>query len=549
MVNILHNDSARSIANHVNRAGHKADESLMRLATGRRIVSFGDDTASSAMASQLGLEVLALGKAALNATQATSMLNTAEAMLQWDNDVMMQMDALAAQAASGQVSPGQRAMLDQTFQALKLELNRVATTAEFNGISLLSGTAESEAAVPMALVVDSNVTSGGTNSNSQPITGVAYNFDAGSDATALEVQYQADSQNCNTGGTFTIRDINTNLSQSIAVKVPTDSTVNNYRFDSLNMTLSVDKTFAAGTSFAFSSNSVGNAGTGRYLPNSGMNNNDNIKIVAFSGKIDDIEPVTSADGSSNVYALDTLSFSSSGTTQPDPSNAVFTLPVKSPGNASFISQSVDLTTVGRKSINLSRQRQENGQNFTDNLTVEVIVTQPFSAEDLQSSASANSTRIVLGQLKNLVVAEPASSQNTGNTFSFLVGSGASGSIEDNTFTFTLMPVTTKSLGIDALSIGTQDSAQKALSGIHAGVNALNSVRDQVGASQKIIEMISSAIEVEIENNESAVSALTSVDFAKEISDLSNTTIVVQAGYSALNRSIQLAENAMTLLRG
>jgi len=549
MVNILFNESARSIANHVNRTGRKADDSLMRLATGRRVVNFGDDTASSAIASNIGVEILSLGKASLNATQATSMLRTADATLAWDNEVMMQIESLAVQAASGHITPSERSMLDQEFQALKQEINRVALTSGFNQINLLSGAKSTQAATPMATAVDSNVALGGLNPQGQPIQGVTYQFDNSVEASAFEITYNASAQDCNTGGKFSVRDINTGISEAVSISVPNNSEISNkYRIGDLGLTISIDSTFNAGNKFAYSVNTVDNAGVGKYLPNGSSLVNDNIRIVQMQGKIDDVISVTAADGLSTVYAMDTISFSPDGSSTPDPTNAVFSLPVKSPGNASFVSQSLDLTTIGRKTINLSRQREENGQTFTDSIAVEVVVTEPFTADDLQLGVAKSSTRIVLGQIKNLIVAEPCSSADSENKFSFLIGSGGSGSIEDNTFSFQLTPVTSQSLGLDALRVDTQHNAQNALVGIHAGLDMLDTVRERVGASQKIIGMISSSIEIEIENNEAAVAALTAVDFAKEVSELSNTTIVVQAGYSALNRSVQLAENALILLR-
>ena len=75
-----------------------------------------------------------------NTNDGISMVQTADGAMEGISDKLQRMRELAVQSANGIYSTSDRAALDIEFQALDDEINRVASSAEFNGTTLLAST-------------------------------------------------------------------------------------------------------------------------------------------------------------------------------------------------------------------------------------------------------------------------------------------------------------------------------------------------------------------------------------------------------------------------
>jgi len=117
-----------------------ATDSLAKLSSGQRVLAAKDDAASLAIGSRLSAEVAAMSQAGVNAGQAVSLLQVADGAMSAVNDILIRMKTLAVQAGSGQLGTTERAMLDTEYQALLLEIDRIANDTEFNGTKLTDGT-------------------------------------------------------------------------------------------------------------------------------------------------------------------------------------------------------------------------------------------------------------------------------------------------------------------------------------------------------------------------------------------------------------------------
>ncbi len=117
-----------------------ATDSLAKLSSGQRVLAAKDDAASLAIGSRLSAEVAAMSQAGVNAGQAVSLLQVADGAMSAVNDILIRMKTLSVQAGSGQLGTTERAMLDTEYQALLLEIDRIADDTEFNGTKLTDGT-------------------------------------------------------------------------------------------------------------------------------------------------------------------------------------------------------------------------------------------------------------------------------------------------------------------------------------------------------------------------------------------------------------------------
>ena len=111
--------------------------SMERLSTGVRINSAKDDAAGLAIASKMTSQIQGLNQAVRNANDAVSLIQTAEGALVETTNMLQRMRELAVQSASDTNVSGDRTALDQEFQQLKAEINRVAGNTQWNGQNIL----------------------------------------------------------------------------------------------------------------------------------------------------------------------------------------------------------------------------------------------------------------------------------------------------------------------------------------------------------------------------------------------------------------------------
>lgn len=119
------------------------DRSLEKLSSGRRINRAADDAAGLALANKLGEALAGMEQGMRNASDGYSMLQVADGGLGQVQDHLGRMRELAMTASNGTLSQDQRAAVQSEYDALKSEVDRVAGSTEFNGQSLLDGSAGS----------------------------------------------------------------------------------------------------------------------------------------------------------------------------------------------------------------------------------------------------------------------------------------------------------------------------------------------------------------------------------------------------------------------
>jgi flagellin len=115
------------------------NKTMEQLSSGYKINSAADDAAGLGMASRLSAQVASYTSASQNANNAISMTQTADGGASQISDILTRMRQLAVEGANGTMSASDSANLDTEFQAQLNEINQIANTTTYNGISLLSG--------------------------------------------------------------------------------------------------------------------------------------------------------------------------------------------------------------------------------------------------------------------------------------------------------------------------------------------------------------------------------------------------------------------------
>ena len=111
-----------------------------RLSSGLRIATAADDAAGLGISERMRSQIRSFSAAGRNAQDGVSLAQTADGAMQEIGNNLGRMRELAVQASNGTLTTGDRATLNNEFQELISEIDRIATQTAFNGVSLLDGT-------------------------------------------------------------------------------------------------------------------------------------------------------------------------------------------------------------------------------------------------------------------------------------------------------------------------------------------------------------------------------------------------------------------------
>ena len=203
------------------------DSAMERLVSGKRINNASDDAAGLQIVNRMTSQIRGLNQAIKNANDGISMLQVAEGALDESTSILQRMRELSIQSASGTYTRENRATLNAEFQQLTAELDRIAETTRFNGLSVLDGSLDtvalqigSEANESLSFTlaaVDSS--SLGLGNSSGDLIGAQLNIDSDSGTLAVDLSRTVDINGQNIGALAegsTVKalldNINTNIS-------------------------------------------------------------------------------------------------------------------------------------------------------------------------------------------------------------------------------------------------------------------------------------------------------------------------------------------------
>lgn len=113
-------------------------KSMERLSSGLRINRAADDAAGLAISERLRAQSTGLAQAYRNTQDAISLVQTAEGSLTEVHSMLQRVRELAVQYKNGSLSASDRTSIQAEVNQLGSEIDRIGSSAEFNGIKLLS---------------------------------------------------------------------------------------------------------------------------------------------------------------------------------------------------------------------------------------------------------------------------------------------------------------------------------------------------------------------------------------------------------------------------
>ncbi|WP_394234929.1 flagellin [Niallia oryzisoli] len=137
---INHNIAALNTYRQLSGSNAAQGKSMEKLSSGLRINRAGDDAAGLAISEKMRGQIRGLDQASANAQDGISLIQTAEGALSETHSILQRMRELSVQSGNDTNTDADRKEIQKEVNQLTDEIDRIATTTEFNTKKLLDGT-------------------------------------------------------------------------------------------------------------------------------------------------------------------------------------------------------------------------------------------------------------------------------------------------------------------------------------------------------------------------------------------------------------------------
>jgi flagellin len=159
---INHNMSAMFANRSLGVTNGSLQKDMAKLSSGQKINRAGDDASGLAVSEKMRAQIRGLNRASQNASDGISFIQTTEGYLQETEDIIQRIRELAVQSSNGIYTDEDREMIQVEVSSLIAEVDRIASTAQFNGLNMLTGryarpTGENSVTASMWLHIGANM--------------------------------------------------------------------------------------------------------------------------------------------------------------------------------------------------------------------------------------------------------------------------------------------------------------------------------------------------------------------------------------------------------
>ncbi|MEE0192917.1 MAG: flagellin [Flavonifractor plautii] len=546
---IQHNIMAMNAYRNYTNNTSALSKNLEKLSSGYKINRAGDDAAGLAISEKMRAQITGLETAQKNAKDGISLVQTAEGALTEVHDMLNRMVELADQSANGTYdNETDRANLQKEVQQLKDEINRIADSANFNGIKLLDGSMDAEGIGGGA---NMSVNFGSVTAYEAGVSNADPTFSVSLDGLSLKANASSGSLVLNVGG----QNITLNFSgatKGSAVSLGSLSlaassvTLGGIKYDisvsqgSLTFEMASSVVLTAGMTLNPSFEvKVGNA-TGASIESGLINKGTQ---VITSGVIGGAEKMATA-----TFEITKDMLANGATIKIG--DQTFTIDYsKSKDEATG-------TTIGVKDL-LTKDGQ------LDNAAIDEVITRITDAGKgnklftignngnnqitLQSKTGLNSATYATLDTADEIKKQVAVNAPTqpGKALTLQIGDTSD---SFNRLSVSIQDMHVDSLGIEDLDISTQAGAQSAVDKIKAAINTVSSVRGTLGATQNRLDHTINNLSVMTENIQDAESTIRDTDVADEMMAYTKNNILIQSAQAMLAQANQVPQGVLQLLQ-
>lgn len=555
---VQHNLNAINANNKMNINVSGTKKATEKLSSGYQINRAGDNAAGLAISEKMRSQIRGLSQATKNANDGISLIQTAEGGLNETHSILQRMRELAVQSANGTYQDDtDREAIQLEVDALKSEIDRIASSTEYNGMKLLDGslggttTGTTDFGARYGVLISANTficdknklkenlsLEGATLTSS--VNGVTVTLaDAASGVGGENAQWDAAGTtltiNLKAGQSYSqsqINDLikNATMAKADAASTPQTSTPADVelKLKSGVFTFQKAETFktSAGVRAASDDTDLVN-----YLINGTDQNDgyaDTIKFTSNNYGEDTRKLKIATDVAAGKEWVATTKANNEGTGIKD---GEFTL---------HLATGVEYTEEDIQNL-LKQAGLDYTVTLTDSKTPDGDKT--FYAQKVVAEVDA--TAIEIGNTTTGAGLGSDKLTGTGKGLTFQIGANG---VEDQRVTLSVGDMSSTSIGVGGADVSTQDAANKAIDMVDAAVKTVSMQRAGLGALQNRLEYTVNNLTTTNENLTAAESQIRDTDMATEMINYTKNNILQQASQAMLAQANQQPQAILQLLQ-
>lgn len=556
---VQHNLNAINANNKMNINVSGTKKATEKLSSGYQINRAGDNAAGLAISEKMRSQIRGLSQATKNANDGISLIQTAEGGLNETHSILQRMRELAVQSANGTYQDDtNREAIQLEVDALKSEIDRIASSTEYNGMKLLDGslggttTGTTDFGARYGVLISANTVVDGVNNKlkenlslegatlTSSVNGVTVTLaDTASGVGGENAQWDAAGKtltiNLKAGQSYSQSQINDLIKNATMAKAnaagnPQASTPADVelKLKSGVFTFQKAETFKTSAGVRAASDDTDLV---EYLINGTDQNDgyaDTIKFTSNNYGEDTRKLKIATDVAAGKEWVATTTANNEGTGIKD---GEFTL---------HLATGVEYTEEDIQ--NLLKQA---GLDYTVTLTDSKTPDGDKSFYAQKVVAEAGATAIEIG--KTTVGAGLGSDKLTGTGKGLTFQIGANG-VEDQRVTLSVGDMSSTSIGVGGADVSTQDAANKAIDMVDAAVKTVSMQRAGLGALQNRLEYTVNNLTTTNENLTAAESQIRDTDMATEMINYTKNNILQQASQAMLAQANQQPQAILQLLQ-
>ena len=588
---IQHNIMAMNAYRNYNTNTSALSKNLEKLSSGYKINRAGDDAAGLAISEKMRAQITGLNAAQKNVKDGISLVKTAEGAMQEIQDMLNRMDYLATQSANGTYdNEVDRANLQKEVDALKTEINRIADSANFNGIKLLDGgldtslktTGDVDLATSKGTgkFASLEVVSDGQLGNT-PQAGVfeldLSNFEGTATANGVTVDIFGQNITVQVDGKAVAKDqkvTGEQLAKAIAEnfggKGTSEADFAAYgvkltaKQDGAKVTFTMDKapTAAWNVDSAFALNNLANDAKTPVAGTTAGNQAQGVEVRTLTAPVDSSAGRRYAMAKLDLAALEDHGGITDGSTLTI-GDTTYTFAVGKGSAFKDGENVIDLTDMTADTVadNYAKIASRITTAAKDNKNFKVTANSALDTNGdgviyfTEKEGGVDTNNYKLEGDDNTVDSQDGDWSGMvkfGKVDTASMGSALTLQIGDTSDSFNQMKVKvgdmhTTGMGIADIDISTQTGAADAVQTIRDAINYVSGVRGDLGAIQNRLEHTQNNLSVMAENIQDAESTIRDTDVAEEMMSYVKNNILVQSAQAMLAQANQVPQGVLQLL--
>ncbi|WP_297458351.1 flagellin [Ferrovum sp.] len=554
---------------------------IQQLSSGLQINSAKDNAAGYAIATVMGSQLGGYAQATRNANDAISLAQTAGGAMQSIINNLQTMRGLAVQSANATYSNANRASMNAEVQQLSSEIQRVALSTKFNGVSLLDGTFTAQnfqiganntanSVIQLSGISSMQTSQLGSAGNSYQSTVNGVNtttqLSAGS-LTLNGIQVGASVAGAGAGesaaSAYSIANAINAVTAQSGVTATANATVDTA---GIGATTALATGVAAG-SFSINGILVGAIAAGGNAAGQGANVAAAINAVSAQSGVTATADATTgavtltAAGGQDINITPSATYSAvalaTDTGLTAATNTATGTAVTANTSQSSVVNGVTVTAAAAGSGTTAAQQAAafvtafNTAATTDTALAGItassnssgVITLTSSGTAMTFGAQSN-TNLATGTVSAVHGTVTLSS----NSSIGIVLSGGGTAYGGFTAGTTAASITSGVNSIAAMNVSTQTNAQQAITTIDGAINTVLQAQGLLGAIQNRLTSVVSNLATSTQNLTAAQSQIQSTDFAAVTATLTRTQILQQAGTAMLAQANAMPNAVLTLLK-